>query len=101
MNQLAGNPNFQRPDGSHVVIDAPDYTADHSNDEDYGDASSIAAQGTVVYQYAKALPSSDVPAGCSFTIKGDAPGARPAGLPRRHAVTGGRRWCRHLPPRNR
>jgi hypothetical protein len=75
MNQLAGNPNFQRPDGSHVVIDAPDYTADHSNDEDYGDASSIAAQGTVVYQYAKALPYSDVPAGCSFVIKGDAPGA--------------------------
>ncbi|HEY2520050.1 MAG TPA: S8 family serine peptidase [Streptosporangiaceae bacterium] len=75
MNQLAGNPNFQRPDGSHVVIDAPDYTADHSNDEDYGDASSIAAQGTVVYQYAQALPYSDVPAGCSFVIKGDAPGA--------------------------
>jgi hypothetical protein len=75
MNQLAGNPNFQRPDGSHVVIDAPDYTADHSNDEDYGDASSIAAQGTVVYQYAQALPFSDVPAGCSFVIKGDAPGA--------------------------
>ena len=75
MNQLAGNPNFQRPDGSHVVVDAPDYTADHSNDEDYGDASSIAAQGTVVYQYDRALPYSDVPAGCSFVIKGDAPGA--------------------------
>jgi hypothetical protein len=75
VNQLAGNPNFQRPDGSHVVIDAPDYTADHSNDEDYGDASSIAAQGTVVYQYAQALPYSDVPAGCSFVIRGDAPGA--------------------------
>jgi hypothetical protein len=75
MNQLAGNPNFQRPDGSHVVINAPDYTADHSNDEDYGDASSIAAQGTVAYQYSKALPYSDVPPGCSFVIKGDAPGA--------------------------
>jgi hypothetical protein len=81
MNRLAGNPNFQRPDGSHVVIDAPDYTADHGNDEDYGDASSIAAQGTVVYQYAKALPYSDVPAGCSFVIKGDAPGASLVDLP--------------------
>jgi hypothetical protein len=74
-NQLAGNPNFTRTDGSHVVIDAPDYTADHSNDEDYGDVSSIAAQGTVVYQYSGALPFSDVPPGCSFVIRGDAPGA--------------------------
>jgi subtilase family protein len=75
MNELAGNPNFTRPDGSHVVIDAPDYTANASNDEDYGDASSIAAQGTVDYQYQGALPYSDVPAGCGFYIKGDAPGA--------------------------
>src|SRR6202042_3450909 len=74
-NQLAGNPNFTRTDGSHVVIDAPDYTADHSNDEDYGDVSSIAAQGTVVYQYSGALPFSDVPPGCSFVIRGDAPDA--------------------------
>jgi hypothetical protein len=75
MNELAGNPNFTRPDGTHVVINAPDYTADDSNDEDYGDASSMAAQGTVVYQYSKALPFSDVPANCTFVIKGDAPGA--------------------------
>jgi hypothetical protein len=74
-NELAGNPNFQRPDGSYVVIDAPSYTANDSNDEDYGDVSSIAAQGTVVYQYSGALPYSDVPAGCTFVIKGDAPGA--------------------------
>jgi hypothetical protein len=45
MNNLAGNPNFQRPDGSPVVIDAPSYTADHGNSESYGDASSVAAQG--------------------------------------------------------
>ncbi len=75
VNKLAGNPNFTRPDGTHVVIDAPDYTADASNDEDYGDASSIAAQGTVIYQYSKALPYSSVPPGCSFYIEGDAPGA--------------------------
>ena len=74
-NQLAGNPNFQRADGSHVVIDAPDYTADHSNDEDYGDVSSIAAQGNVVYQYSMALPFSGLPADCTFVIKGDAPDA--------------------------
>jgi hypothetical protein len=75
MNELAGNPNFTRPDGSHVVIDAPDYTANHSNDEFYGDASSIAAQGTVSYQYSGALPESGISPDCTFYIKGDAPGA--------------------------
>jgi hypothetical protein len=75
MNQLAGNPNFTRPNGTHVVIDAPNYKANDSNAESYGDASSMAAQGTVVYQYSKALPYSPVPPGCRFYIKGDAPGA--------------------------
>jgi Subtilase family len=75
MNQLAGNPNFTRPNGTHVIIDAPSYKANHGNAESYGDASSIAAQGTVTYQYSEALPYSPVPAGCSFYIKGDAPGA--------------------------
>jgi hypothetical protein len=75
MNRLAGNPDFQRADGSHVVINAPDYTADAGNDESYGDASSVAAQGNVVYSYAKALPHSTVPADCTFTIRGDAPDA--------------------------
>ncbi len=77
MNELAGNPNFFRPDGTPVVIDAPDYTANDSNDEFYGDASSIAAQGTVTYQYSGALPDATVPVppGCTFYIKGDAPGA--------------------------
>jgi hypothetical protein len=77
MNELAGNPNFFRSDGSPVVIDAPSYTANDSNDEYYGDASSIAAQGTVTYQYSGALPDATVPipSGCTFDIKGDAPGA--------------------------
>jgi hypothetical protein len=77
MNELAGNPNFTRANGSHVVLDAPNYTTDASNDEFYGDASSIAAQGTVIYNYAGALPNATdpIPAGCTFDIKGDAPGA--------------------------
>src|SRR6185437_13310031 len=67
-NNLAGNPNFIRADGTPVVLNAPNPTADHSNDEDYGDASSMVAQGTVVYQYAQALPNSTVPipANCTF-----------------------------------
>jgi hypothetical protein len=75
INELAGNPNFVRADGSHVVLDAPDYTADDSDGEYYGDASSIAGQGLVVYDFAKELPYSGLPTGCTFRIKGVAPDA--------------------------
>ena len=75
MNALAGDPDLQRADGSHVVIDAPDYTADAGNDETFEDAASVGAQGLIVYQYSKALPFSGVSPGCTFTIKGDAPDA--------------------------
>ena len=44
-------PELHPPDGAHVVLDAPNYSADNSDGEYYGDASSIAAQGTVVYDY--------------------------------------------------
>ena len=79
MNELAGNPNFTRADGSHVVIDAPDYNPadipnDGSLDEWFGDASAVAAQGTVTYDYSSELPFSGLPSGCTFVIKGDAPG---------------------------
>ncbi|HEX3784953.1 MAG TPA: S8 family serine peptidase [Pseudonocardiaceae bacterium] len=75
MNQLAGNPNFIRPDGSHVVIDAPNPNEDDSDGEYYGDASSVAGQGLVTYDYATELPYSGLPAGCTFRIKGVAPDA--------------------------
>jgi hypothetical protein len=75
INDLAGNPNFIREDGTPVVLDAPDPTADESDGEYYGDASSIAGQGTVVYDYSKELPFSGLPKGCTFTIKGVAPDA--------------------------
>jgi Subtilase family len=75
MNALAGDPDLQRADGSHVVIDAPDYTQDQGNDETFEDAASVGAQGLITYQYSKALPFSNVSPGCTFTIKGDAPDA--------------------------
>ena len=75
MNALAGNPNLIRPDGSHVVLDSPTPNADNGNDETYGDASVVAAQGVVTYDYSKELPYSGLPAGCTFRIKGLAPGA--------------------------
>jgi hypothetical protein len=75
INQLAGNPNFVRADGSPVVIDAPDPTEDDSDGEFYGDASSIAGQGLVTYDFSQELPFSGLPAGCTFRIKGVAPDA--------------------------
>jgi hypothetical protein len=75
INELAGNPNFVRADGTPVVLDAPDPTADDSDGEFYGDASSIAGQGLVTYDFSQELPFSGLPAGCTFRIKGMAPDA--------------------------
>jgi hypothetical protein len=72
---LAGNPNLIRPDGSHVIIDAPDPTENVFSDEFNGDVSTIGAQGTVTYTYASQLPFSNIPASCTFRIVGDATGA--------------------------
>jgi hypothetical protein len=72
---LAGNPNLIRPNGQHVIIDAPNPTENVFSDEFNGDVSTIAAQGTVTYNYAAQLPFSNFPANCTFRIVGDAPGA--------------------------
>ena len=72
---LAGNPNMIRPNGQHVIIDAPNPTENVFSDEFNGDVSTIAAQGTVTYTYASQLPFSNFPANCSFRIVGDATGA--------------------------
>ena len=74
-NSLAGNLNMIRPNGQHVVIDAPNPNENVFNDEFNGDVSTMAAQGTVTYTYASQLPFSKVPAKCTFRIEGDAPGA--------------------------
>ena len=74
-NSLAGNPNMIRPNGQHVVIDAPNPNENVFSDEFNGDVSTIAAQGTVTYTYASQLPFSNIPANCSFRIVGDATGA--------------------------
>ena len=72
---LAGNPNLIRPNGQHVIIDAPDPTENVFSDEFNGDVSTIAAQGTVTYTYASQLPFANFPSNCTFRIRGDAPGA--------------------------
>lgn len=72
---LAGNPNMIRPDGQHVIIDAPNPHENVYSDEFNGDVSTIAAQGTVVYTYAQQLPFSSISKKCSFRVVGDAPGS--------------------------
>ena len=67
---LAGNPNLIRPNGQHVIIDAPDPTENVFDDEFNGDVSTIAAQGTVTYTYASQLPFSNIPSNCTFRIPG-------------------------------
>ena len=74
-DSLAGNPNMIRPDGSHVIIDAPNPNENTFSDEFNGDVSTIGAQGTVTYSYESQLPYSNIPPTCTFTIKGDATGA--------------------------
>ena len=83
-NNLAGNRTSSAM-GRQVVLNAPNPRPNHSNDEDYGDASSMVAQGTVVYEYAKALPASTlpIPADCTFIHQGRCAG-RIAGRPDRH-----------------
>src|SRR6202042_2257017 len=72
---LAGNPNMIRPNGQHVIIDAPNPNENTFSDEFNGDVSTIGAQGTVTYNYPSQLPFSNFPAKCSFRIVGDATGA--------------------------
>jgi hypothetical protein len=74
-DSLAGNPNMIRPDGTHVIIDAPDPTENVFSDEFNGDVSTIGAQGTVTYSYESQLPYANIPPTCTFTIQGDATGA--------------------------
>ncbi len=75
------NPDFIRPDGSHVITDYQDFSGDGLNAptnslEAFGDASSIAAQGTVVHDISQFVnPAHPLPAGCNITVRGVAPGA--------------------------
>ncbi|MEC3981301.1 S8 family serine peptidase [Amycolatopsis sp. H20-H5] len=79
-------PDFIRPDGSHVFADYQDFSGDGPNTLDsgaeaFGDASSIAAQGTVVHDLSKFVNENHpLPAGCTIVVKGVAPGASLVGL---------------------
>ncbi|WP_043513624.1 MULTISPECIES: S8 family serine peptidase [unclassified Actinoplanes] len=80
------NPDFVRADGSHVFVDYKDFSeegpdAPSSSAEAFGDASSIAAQGRQVYDLSTYVnPAHPLPAGCTITVRGIAPGASLVGL---------------------
>jgi hypothetical protein len=80
------NPDFIRPDGSHVFIDYRDFTGDGPNaptggEEAFGDATDIAAQGRQVYDVSNYVnPAHPLPPGCTITIRGVAPGASLIGM---------------------
>ena len=80
------NPDFIRPDGSHVFNDYRDFTGDGPNAptggaEAFGDASSIAAQGRQVYDISNFVnPAHPLPPGCTITVRGVAPGASLIGM---------------------
>ncbi|MFI1034464.1 S8 family peptidase [Streptomyces sp. NPDC020951] len=87
------NPEFIRPDGSHVITDYQDFTGSGTDDhtdgtEAFGDASAIAAQGSRTYDLSTQLPYAKLPKGCTFRIRGFAPDAELMSL-KTYAENGG------------
>jgi hypothetical protein len=80
------NPDFIRPDGSHVFVDYQDFSGDGPNAptsgaEAFGDASSIAAQGRQIHDLSHYVnPAHPLPAGCNVVIRGVSPGASLVGI---------------------
>ena len=81
-----GNADFIRPDGSHVFVDYRDFTGEGPNAatsgaEAFGDASSIAAQGTVTHDLSRYVnPAHPLPPGCNVIVRGVSPGASLVGI---------------------
>jgi len=75
------NPDFIRPDGSHVIADYQDFSGNGTGTqsggaEAFGDASTIAAQGNVTYDLSQETNSNNpLPTGCNIKIEGVAPGS--------------------------
>jgi subtilisin family serine protease len=76
------NPDFITPGGDHVIVDYQDFSGDGPNapsegGEAFGDASSIAAQGTVSHDLSDFVNQAHpLPPGCNIRILGVAPDAQ-------------------------
>jgi hypothetical protein len=78
------NQDFIRANGSHVFVDYKDFSGEGTGvptggEEAFGDASSIAAQGTHTYNVAGYSPDG-VTTTCNIRVEGVAPGASLVGL---------------------
>jgi hypothetical protein len=80
------NPDFIRPDASHVFVDYQDFSgsgpsAPTGGAEAFGDASAIAAQGRQTYDLSQFVNAAHpLPPGCNVRVLGMAPGASLIGL---------------------
>ena len=80
------NADFIRPNGEHVFVDYQDFSGDgpsapSDGREAFGDASSIAAQGTVTHDLSQFVNQAHpLPPGCNIKVVGVAPGASLVGL---------------------
>ena len=80
------NPDFIRPDGTHVFTDYQDFTgagprAPTSGLEAFTDASAIAAQGRVINDLSDYVSAAHpLPPGCTIRVLGMAPGVSLVGL---------------------
>ncbi len=80
------NPDFIRPDGSHVIFDYRDFTGEGTQTptfdfEAFGDASSIAAQGSVIHDLSDFVnPAHPLPKGCDVVFRGSSPGVSLAAM---------------------
>jgi hypothetical protein len=74
-------PDFIRPGGTSAIFDYQDFTgeglgAQTGGEEAFGDASSLIAQGTQVFDLSKEVnPAHPLPAGCNIRVEGVAPDA--------------------------
>jgi hypothetical protein len=73
------NPDFIRPNGQHVIVDYKDFSGEGLNvptggEEEFGDGSSIAAQGRVTYNV-KGYSALGPKTNCYITVEGVSPGA--------------------------
>jgi hypothetical protein len=73
------NPEFIRANGDHVIFDKQNFTGrgwGGAAQEAFGDASSIAAQGSQVYDLSQiANPNAPLPKNCNVRVRGMAPDA--------------------------